>query len=188
MIVLSNAHHRRFPGAENKSIKMNEYWYSCEINRRISNLIELDPESDEEIFILDQSWKGSYNEHLREKVRIINSLRPDVAIENHLNAAESNEAQGCETLYYPTSIRGQKLATMIQNQVMTIREIKVDRGIKPRDNVLFLRGTTCTSVITEPLFISNQSAILLLDEKFLDKLAKSIFGGIKEYLESERNG
>ena len=185
MIVLSNAHHKRWPGARNESIGMDEYTYSCEINRKIANLFTMEM-PDEGVYILDQSWKTSYNESLREKVKMINSLKPDLAVENHLNAVEDTTVQGCETLHYPDSIKGTKLASLIQEEILGLREIRIDRGLK-QSTVLLLRGTTVTTVITEPLFISNQGAILLLDEKFMDKLARAIYTGIVNFLESERN-
>ena len=70
---------------------------------------------------------------------------------------------------------------------MLIREIKVNRGIKERSDLLFLKGTNCPAVITEPLFLSHEnSARLVLSEEFLDKVAMAIYTGIKEYLELER--
>lgn len=185
MIVLSNAHHRLYRGASNQTAGISEWEYSCEINRRLANLFL---EKEEEIYLLDTSWKsGSYKETLREKVRIINSIRPDLAIENHLNACEDKEVFGCETLYFQDSIRGQRLADMIQTQLLTIREIKKDRGIKERNDLILLSGTTCPAIITEPLFLSHDnSARLLLDDKWLSKLTRAIFSGLEEYLDGER--
>lgn len=182
MIILSNAHHLRHPGASNSKINLNEYEYSCEINRRIHNLMIIN-KLPEPVYILDTSWKTSYKEALREKVRIINSLKPKFVMENHLNSSEFEEVTGCETLYYKDSIKGEKLASIIHKRITSLREIKIDRGIKERTDLILLGGTICPTIITEPIFISNRSSNLLLDEKFLDKLTKKIVEGIKEFLE-----
>jgi len=186
MLVLSNAHHRKWPGAVNREIQMSEYIYSCEINRRILNLFVND-DLEEKVYILDTSWLSSYKESLRKKVEIINKLRPTIAIENHLNSVSDPEVLGCETLYFEGSIKGEKLADFVQTSILTIPEININRGIKARSDLLFLKGTTCTSIITEPLFLSNRSSNLILNENFMDKLAKMIFNGIKNYLDFINN-
>lgn len=183
IIVLSNAHQRTNPGAVNQKINLSEYVYSVEINRRIHNLFVTNDDIEEDVYIIDSSWSTSYKESLREKVRIINGIRPKLCIENHLNAHSNPAAQGCETLYMKDSIPGAKIAQILQSRLCAIKEIKVDRGTKERTDVMFLRATTSPAVITEPLFLSHSSSILLLNEKFLDQISNAIYLGICDYLE-----
>lgn len=140
VIVLSNAHQRTNPGATNEKIGMSEYVYSVEINRRIHNLFVTNDVIEEDVYIVDTSWSTSYNESLREKVRITNSIKPKLAIENHLNAYSNPGAQGCETLYMKDSILGAKIADHLQQRLYAIKEIKIDRGIKERTDVMFFTG------------------------------------------------
>ena len=92
MIVLSNAHTLYSPGAKNNILGIDEYHVSCDINRRISNLINKNSLCP--IYIIDTSLFTSYNESLREKVRQTNTYNPKLAIEIHLNANEDESVFG----------------------------------------------------------------------------------------------
>lgn len=113
---------------------------------------------------------------LRQKVEFINRGQPTAAVEVHFNSAivrGRHVGQGCETLHYPGSVRGQWLAHLVQSALAPIfppdRGIKegwhrMDRpgivdyhGDKDGDETInyFLRETRCPAIIIEPEFIHN---------------------------------
>lgn len=120
---------------------------------------------------------------LREKVKFINEriLNGDIAIEIHFNAArDSNNnpvGRGCETLYYPGSDRGKKLAEMCQEALEEF--YPPNRGAKEgwyRMNKkngpdFFLAKTKCPAVIIEPEFVHRAEIIHKHRDDAIKKLA-----------------
>lgn len=107
---------------------------------------------------------------LGSKVRYINSLsnsNKDIAIEIHFNDVPGRKAKGSETLYYPRSSTGKRLAETIQNALETNSLFLPNRGIKEgfyhgsngRKLLYFLSKTKPVAVIIEPEFIYNLDSI-----------------------------
>jgi len=116
---------------------------------------------------------------LPDKVAYINTLNADVAIEVHLNAA-NGVATGSESLYYPFSKEGKRLARLVENQMEKItksRGIKLGlfRGRKGK-YLYFLRKTKMPSIIVEPYFID---ALEYIDPRLIGRM---IAEGISDYL------
>ncbi|MGA1825716.1 MAG: N-acetylmuramoyl-L-alanine amidase [bacterium] len=130
---------------------------------------------------------------LKEKVAFINKEATDVsiAVEIHFNASESRKAQGIETLYFPGSTQGKRLAVSIQQTLRNVLPFK-DRGIIERNNLYFLKATTIPAIIAEILFIhNNQEAFYLFYPRshllIANALFKGIEGHIEEYLSPKRS-
>lgn len=111
----------------------------------------------------------------------------DITLSFHLNDSDNKSAEGPEMLYYVKSKNSERLATILQKNVLNALKIEKDRrGIKPKTLVdrggsLLVRTTTPT-VILEPAFVSNLSDISRLDlykKEYADAVVKSI----KEYFE-----
>ena len=118
---------------------------------------------------------------LKSKVNFINGIDGlDLAVEIHLNAA-NGKAKGSETLYYPFSKKGKKLAKCVEKHMSLITK---SRGVKPgwfRGRVgkylYFLRKVNTVAIITESYFIDSEQ---------LDPVAcgYKIAQGIIEYLDT----
>lgn len=100
----------------------------------------------------------------------------DFAVSIHCNAAETGHAHGTETLYYPTSKRGKQIAQCIQEELVKAVGLR-DRGIKPRNDLAFLKKTKRTSVLVECAFISNAKEEKMLKENY-NLFAQGITRGI----------
>lgn len=129
-----------------------------------------------------------YYGSLRRKVRDINFLTPDVAVEIHLNAAHDTSAHGCEVLHFKNSPSAVNLAQCIQDELVCDvelfdRKIKSDRHL--RRYLYFLRKTRCPAVIVEPLFITNAKDRVLLRNGGHMRLAKEIADGIEKHLKGK---
>lgn len=87
-----------------------------------------------------------------------------VFVSLHFNAADTPEARGTETLYYPGSTSGRELAEEIQSRL--IRALgTVDRGVKARKDLYVLRNTTCPAVLVEAAFVSHPDEERLFDPR-----------------------
>ena len=111
---------------------------------------------------------------LGAKVREVNNLHCNLALEIHFNAAGRAEVRGCETLYYPGSANGLHVAKRVQLPLAKAMDTK-SRGCKEgwykmdRPGIVdfygdedgdempdyFLRKTNCTALILEPEFLSQ---------------------------------
>jgi len=143
---------------------------------------------------------------LGHKVGFINSRAPDLALEIHFNSFKIWEdlnkdglisddelkaaGRGCETLYFPGSTNGEKLAEIVHAAITSIFE--PDRGIKEgwyrmqkkNGPDFFLEKTSCPAIIIEPDFIhrkeiiqNNRDACCELIASALLDAKQEIYGG-----------
>jgi N-acetylmuramoyl-L-alanine amidase len=127
------------------------------------------------------------NAVLRHKVDFINSraLDGDVAIEIHFNSAMQDGehvGRGSETLYYPNSVEGERLAESIQEFLSVV--FPPNRGAKvgwyhmdpERGPDFFLAKTKCTALIIEPEFVHRSNKI----HAFRDEAIAAIIDGLNQ--------
>lgn len=124
---------------------------------------------------------------LQERCNISNSVRPNYFLSIHANAYISEDPdaprpQGIETWYFAGSSDGQKLAQVIQNEI--IKETgKVNRGIKTTSGLYVLKNTNAPAILTELGFMTNiEEERLLITDAYQNKLAKAISTGILKCL------
>jgi len=122
---------------------------------------------------------------LQAKVDFINAriLNGDIAIEVHFNSAKANGqhvGRGCETLYYPGSEKGEKLATAAQAALAEV--FPPSRGVKEgyyrmdpsRGADFFLARTKCPAIIIEPEFVHRFDIITDNRTEAIIKLSKAL--------------
>ena len=113
-----------------------------------------------------------------------NSLPADLFVSIHCNAAANPDAQGAETWYCHNSVAGEKLAMLIQGQLVNALPV-VGRGIKEatpgRNGLYVLTNTDMPAVLVETAFISNADDEAML-ESSQDDFARAIARGISDYL------
>ena len=120
---------------------------------------------------------------LYDRVKIANESSCDILISIHSNAAGDPSAQGTETLHYPDSDQGQKLAELVQDELIMHLQ-RADRGVKARDDLAVLKGTTMPAILVECGFISNSTERHLLQSAgFQHLIAESIVEAIQNYFE-----
>lgn len=123
------------------------------------------------------------DDSLNEVVSDSNNWEADVFLSIHCNSAANEQANGTETFYYYNSRYGKKLATCINNQLVSSLPL-TDRGIKgaqPGVNGLYvLTNTDAVAVLVETAFISNGDDVVLLTEK-QDDFARAIARGVTDY-------
>lgn len=166
-LVINIGHGGKDPGAVNKELGVTENQFNRQLGVTIKQLWPY------YVRLIEQDDAG-----LNQLVRDINTMEPDLVVSLHCNAAEAKTATGTETLYWPTSVKGKRLAECVQARMVKALGL-ADRGVKPRDNLAILRGTKCPAIIVEPFFISNGADYKKVD---IDALAKAILLGVSDYV------
>ena len=154
--------------AENLMEKLNE---NSEINARITRT------RDEYIKLLDRA-------------SVSNDNNADLFLSIHFNSSDNSSAKGIEVLY--ASEKNVKIKDTVQKhfasclQKALIRETgAVDRGIKNTPAIIVLNKTKNVSALVELGFLSNESDLEnIKDPDYIDKLARGIYNGIEDYMNS----
>ena len=121
-----------------------------------------------------------YENELSDIVYASNEYGADLFISIHCNAAENTSAKGTETFCISMDSPGGKLASLVQDQIVSNLGT-VNRGVK-NENFYVLRHTDCPAILIETAFISNEEdEAMLLNENKLDEFASAIARGISDY-------
>lgn len=149
-IALVIGHNKIAQGAYNKSLKISEFEFNDGLVYKIADKIQ-------DFCIVDIVYRDNYRGAYSNLPNKINDLKPDYIISFHCNAFNT-VAKGCEQLYYYKSNKGEKMAQILQDELIEGMNF-VDRKIKPRNashrGGHLLKKTNAPCVITEPFFIDN---------------------------------
>lgn len=120
---------------------------------------------------------------LEERTNMANDFDADIFISIHNNAVFNPDVQGTETLYYPGSEKGERLAKLVQDELVKKLQ-RPDRGIKPRGKLAVLKYTVMPAILVECAFLTNPTERKLLqDSEFQELIAEATTEGIGHYFE-----
>ncbi len=126
-------------------------------------------------------------EDLKKRVEIINESEADLFISVHLNAIPSPKWSGAQTFYYGTFKENEEVAKFIQDELRTNLG-NTTRSAKAINGVYLLKTAKKPGALVEVGFLSNpQEKSLLIQDKYQDKVAASIYTGINRYFSDESN-
>jgi N-acetylmuramoyl-L-alanine amidase len=177
------------PGAEANGL--NEY----ELGRQIL------PE------LVKEFYARNYDIHiihgsLSDRIKQINKLVLNAAIEIHFNAYQDSRARGCETLHGERE-GSKRLAGCVQSNLIKAlraytwqsdKENWKNRKIKPgynwntpepNDMVAYLEHVECPAVIVEPGFLTSPidaARLKDVDRDIYGRIAEGIFEGVQRFL------
>ncbi|MDR4888403.1 N-acetylmuramoyl-L-alanine amidase CwlD [Fredinandcohnia sp. QZ13] len=126
-------------------------------------------------------------EDLKKRVQIINESDADLFISIHLNAIPAPRWRGAQTFYFSTFKENEEVAKFIQDELRnnlgnTTRQAKAING------VYLLKSAKKPGALVEVGFLSNpEEKALLIQDKYQDKVAASIYTGINRYFSNESN-
>lgn len=172
LVALVVGHRKSSQGAKSERYKVTEWGYNSDIAKRVAEKVKM---ADVEIVFRDDVSDG-----LTKLPAKLNVLDPDFIVSLHCNF--TNGASGTEMLYHHRSRNGERLASLIQNEVLKALGLR-DRGLKPLSGGrgwTLIANTKAPAVIAEPFFMSNDREMKLgMDRK--DELATAYASAIDDY-------
>ena len=114
---------------------------------------------------------------------IIDEANADIVISVHMNKYQASSVSGPLAFYFTKSIEGEKLARLVQEQLVAILQPYKKRKHLP-ERYYILRSGKCPCVLVECGFISNErEEYLLQTDEYQSKCAQAIFNGATAYLD-----
>lgn len=136
----------------------------------------------------NKTTREKYNENLKNRKKIIKESNADMFISIHLNAFEQSKYYGAQTFYPKGKEESEKLSKYIQGELKRVVDKTNNREIKPSQDIYVLKENEIPSALIECGFLSNEKeAQLLIDEKYQEKIAWSIYVGIQKYFSENMN-
>ncbi|NLZ80688.1 MAG: N-acetylmuramoyl-L-alanine amidase CwlD [Clostridiales bacterium] len=138
---------------------------------------------EEDVGLYKETDSNKKVSDMKKRCEIIDESNCDLAVSIHQNSFSSASISGPQVFYFETSIEGQRLASIIQKQLIDILKPKKERVEKADNNYYMLKKVKTPSVIIECGFLSNaEEAMLLTEGNYQEKIALAIKNGILEYL------
>ena len=153
-IAIVIGHHKESKGAYSNYFGMREYDFYKDVQKSIHFIWET---YEVDFYEHDSSISG-YTSRIKDTASRINKKDYDLVISMHFNSFEP-QANGCETLYFYNSKKGEKYAKSFNNLFTKIVRVK-DRGIKALTNkkdrgFAMLYYPKAPTILIEPFFGSN---------------------------------
>ena len=149
LCALVIGHRESARGAVSSDKSVTEFDFNSELAKEIKNRVT---KARVRVVFRDNTPNG-----LSKLPAKINAIRPSFILSLHCNAF-NNAATGTETLYFHTSKRGKKLASIVQKQLLDALALK-NRKIRSKKDgdrgASVLKFTDAPCVICEPFFIDN---------------------------------
>jgi len=142
-IVISVGHHKEKQGARCPITNISEWQINTLLSRSLQAYLKC---YDFDVTLIPDA-------KLPHKVKLINLIHPDLAIDMHMNSF-NKKAEGFESLYYFNSIQGERVSHILSS----LNTAQVKRDIKPislptERGYYFLKNTVCPAIIMESGFI-----------------------------------
>lgn len=166
-----------------------------DINLQIAELVKKYLEAnDVKVVMTRESDEGLYDagasnkkvQDMKRRIELIDEVSPSVTVSIHQNSYPEEYVHGAQVFYYTGSEEGQKLAELIQKQLVEKVDPENKRQIKANDSYYLLKKTGIPIVIVECGFLSNSAeAEKLCDSEYQDYVAWAIHMGIMQYLNTQ---
>lgn len=121
-------------------------------------------------------------EDLKERIEIINSNEPAIAVSIHQNSFSDKNVKGAQIFYFTHSAEGKESAEMMQEEFLAAFPDNT-RELKANDTYYLLKKTEVPTLIVECGFLSNREEAGLLSEKdYQAQMAEAIAKGIESWV------
>ena len=136
--------------------------------------------------LADANATNEKTSDMKNRVAKMDSEQPDAVISIHQNSYHEEAIRGGQVFYYKTSVRGKKLAQILQERFDYVLGDANKRQAKANDNYYLLLHVKEPIIIAECGFLSNwEEAEKLETKEYQDRLAWTLHMGIMEYLNQE---
>lgn len=138
--------------------------------------------------LYDETASNKKVQDMKRRIEKIEATDPVLTVSVHQNSYPEEYVHGAQVFYYNGSGEGEKLASLIQNQLKKELDEENHRQIKANDSYYLLKKTKGTIVIVECGFLSNAAeAEKLCEDSYQDRVAWAIHKGILQYINSLEN-
>lgn len=142
----------------------------------------------EDVMLSGEGASGRKAADMKERVRIINEIKPEIAVSIHQNSYSEESIKGAQVFYYAHSKNGEAAAKIMQQSLKCL-DVDNHREAKANDTYYLLKKTEPTTIIVECGFLSNsKEAQKLQEEEYQNEVAKAITEGIKACIDLETTG
>lgn len=190
VVVIDSGHGGNDPGkiGINGSLEKD---INLQIAKKLQAYLEA---SDVEVIMTREDDQGLYEESdshkkmadMRNRCKRINDARPALAVSIHQNSYHEEAISGGQVFYYKSSVKGKRLAELLQKRFDFVLGSENRRKAKPNENYYLLLHVKEPIVIVECGFLSNwKEAAALATEEYQEKMAWTIHMGIMEYLNEQ---
>lgn len=189
-VIVLDAGHGNPDGGAVSTNGISEAEINLKIALKLQNLLEQSgatvilTRSDENgIYDADKTkLKNQKVSDIKNRVKIGNSSSADTFVSIHLNKIPQSQYSGWQTFFKSGSEQGEKLATLIQENLNKTIEKENNRVPMKLDNVYIVKNVEIPLTIVECGFLSNEEEERKLQEDdYQDKLAWGIYNGIINY-------
>lgn len=176
-IFLDPGHGGFDPGAVNTSTGLKESDVNLDVALELGKLLESNG------YLIKYSRTTDEPVSLDTRANMANEWSANYFVSIHCNSSVVETAKGTETFFYREGITSEKLAKVVQNELVDQIKTK-DRGTSIA-NFAVLRLSFMPSILVELAFISNnEEAALLATKDFRNKCAKGIENGLVKFIDS----
>ena len=189
VVIIDAGHGTPDEGAETED-GTTEAEINLKIALKLQNLLEQSgctvilTRSDENgIYDIDsKTLKEKKVSDIKNRVKIGNESSADIFVSIHLNKIDEQQYDGWQTFYNENSSQGEKLATLIQENLNESIPKENDRVALTIDNIYIIDNVEIPTTIVECGFLSNpEEKESLLDDTYQNRLAWGIYNGIIDY-------
>lgn len=125
---------------------------------------------DESIYTEGNTIAAKKVSDLKERVRIVNSIKDCILLSIHQNYYPNSKYYGAQIFYAPT-VGSRELATDMQNQLVQTLNPESRRKSKKAEGIYLLQHVNCPAILIECGFLSNPNEeFLLRSEDYQKKL------------------
>lgn len=190
VVVIDSGHGGNDPGkiGINGSLEKD---INLQIAKKLQTYLEA---SDVEVIMTREEDQGLYEESdshkkmadMRSRCERINDAKPALAVSIHQNSYHEEAISGGQVFYYKSSVKGKRLAELLQKRFDFVLGEANRRQAKPNENYYLLLHVKEPIVIVECGFLSNwKEAAALATEEYQERMAWTIHMGIMEYLNEQ---
>lgn len=128
---------------------------------------------------LGDGQRGSQKvQDMRERVKLINKNKPELAVSIHQNSFHQADVHGAQVFYFKHSAEGEKYAGIMQEVLRTVDQGNTKQP-KADDTYYLLKKTEIPIIIIECGFLSNpEEAEKLTTKEYQKEMAQAIADGI----------
>ena len=120
---------------------------------------------------------------MKNRIALMEECNADLTVSIHQNSYTDAEVYGAQCFYYTNAEEGEKLASIIQKQIIISTNQTKIRDIKSNNDYYLLKHSPVPTVIAECGFLSNPAEeTLLLTKEYQRKMAWAIHLGVLQYL------